>query len=378
MTPGTGTVAVVSHRLCKDLEWLTEKSLACAPRTYRNPVVIELLLPAGGGEATERIRYTGPEYQQLNRLSACSAGVLLSTSPNDKHLGLLALDAPGNVRRIFSGGITDLPAAGWTSSGSLIFGASMQGHLRIMALRPDGRIETVRTEPAAEVPLVVLGETIVFGRFPGGESTVPFFETPFGRRYPDGELFRLALPGGAVEPLGTTRGFSELLCAGGRATPCLLVERSGLEVIAIDWDAETGARGRERARWLMTSYASNSALSPDGGTLAQVQRLLGRVELSLLDLESGKRRRIPVPGTSLDYPRWHPDGTLLAMGSGNGERGIVRVLDAGKIESVAVVPARDEPLTAAQEFQVTPDGKTAVILMTESLQTHWWVPRSQY
>ncbi len=106
MTPGTGAVAVVSHRICNHLEWLTENSLACDPRTFRNPVVIELLLPSGAGEATERVRYSGPEYQQLSGLSASSAGVLLSISPNDKHLGLLALDAPGSLGRIASGSIT--------------------------------------------------------------------------------------------------------------------------------------------------------------------------------------------------------------------------------------------------------------------------------
>jgi hypothetical protein len=378
-------VAVVSHRICgKDLEWLTENSLACGPRRFRNPVIIELLLPAGGGEATERVRYIGPEYHQLSGLSVSSDGVLLSTSPNDKHLALVTLDGPANVRRISSAGITDLPAAGWTSTGLLIFGASVQGHLRIMALLPDGGIQTLRFGPAAEVPLAVLGETIVFGRFPGGESMIPFFETPFGRKYPDGELFRLALPGGAVAPLGKTRGFSELLCAGGRATPCLLAEHSGGEVIAIDWDAETGARGRERARWSITSYVSSSALSPDGRTLAQVRRIslsngpasiLGHGELSLLDLESGNRRSIPVAGTYLDFPRWQRDGTLLAMASGAGNRGIVRVRDAGRIEGVAVVPAGDEPLTLAEEFQVGEDGKTAAVLMTDSLRTHWWVPR---
>ncbi len=105
-------------------------------------------------------------------------------------------------------------------------------------------------------------------------------------------------------------------------------------MIAIDWDPETGAR-----------------------------------------LDSGDRRRLPVAGTSLDFPRWQPDGTLLAMASGAGEGGIVRVGDAEKIESVAVVPARDAPLSAAEEFQVAPDGKTAAVLMTDSLQTHWWVAR---
>ena len=376
LTTRTGALAVVSHRLCKDLEWLTENSLACGPRRYQNPVVIELLLPAGGGEATELVRYNGPEYHQLTGLSVSSEGVLLSTSPNHKQLRLVALDAPGNPRRISSGGITDLPAAGWTSSGLLIFGASVQGHLRILCLRPDGTIETVRFGSAAEVPFAVVGETILFGRFPGGESTIPFFETPFGRKFPDGELFRLTLPGGAVESLGRTRGFSELLCAGGRATSCLLVERSGKEVIAIDWDARTGTRGRERARWPMTGYTSNSALSPDGRQLAQIKRLLGRVELSLLDLETGDRRGLSVAGTSLDFPRWHPDGALLAMASSAEHRGIVRVRDAEKIENVAAVPARDELMTLAEEFEISRDGKTAAVLMTDSLRTHWWVPRA--
>jgi hypothetical protein len=386
MTAGTGTAAVISHRICKDLEWLTESSLLCGPRRFQNPVILELLLPAGGGEATERLRYNGPEYHQLSGLSASADGVLFSTSPNHKHLELVTLDAPAKRRRISPGGTTtDLAAVGWTSSGLLIFGASVQGHLRIMALRPDGGMEAVRIGPAAEVPLAVFGEIVVFGRFPGGESTIPFFEPPFGRKYPDGELFRLALPGGAVESLGATRGFSELLCAGGSATPCLLAERSGGEVIAIDWDAATGTRGRERARWSITSYASSSALSPDGRTLAQVERIstassavaspMGRADLSLLDLESGKRRRIASAGTSLDFPSWQPGGALLAMGSSAGDRGIVRVRDAEKIESVAVVPARDEPLTLAEEFQVSHDGKTAAVLMTDSLRTHWWVPR---
>jgi Protein kinase domain len=374
----TRTHALVSHGRCFLFEWLTENSLVCQSRSVQKPTVVELLLPAGGGEATERVRYSGPEFQQVIGFSASSAGVLISTFPNDLHLGLVALGAPADgVQRISSGGITDLPAVGWTSSGSLIFGASVQGHLRIMARRPDGRVETVRTEPVAEVPLVVLGETIVFGRFPGGESTLPFFEAFLGRRYPDGELFRIALPGGDVTSLGKTRSFMALACAGGRAAPCLLTERSGADVIAFDWDAETGARGRQRARWPIASYRFG-ALSPDGRTLAQTQMAPSRGhELSLLDLESGKRRRIPFRGTALFTPQWHPDGTLLAMGWNSRERGIVRVRDAENIEMVAVVPAPDEP-TDAGEFQIAPDGKTAAILTTNSVHSHWWVPRSQY
>jgi hypothetical protein len=313
-----------------------------------------------------------------DELSTSSAGVLFLTTPNDLHLGLVALDAPGNVRRISSGGITDLPAAGWTLSGLLIFGANVQGHLRIMAMGTDGRIETLREGPVAEVPLVVLGETIVFGRFPEGESTIPFSEIPVGRRYPDGELFRLDLPGGAVQPMGPTRGFSAILCAGGRAPPCLLAERSQGDVIAVDWDARTGARGRQRARWSMTSYPGKSALSPDARTLAQLQGFFGINEISLLDLERGDRRVIHVPGTSFHSPRWQADGTLLALAASSsaGEIRIVRVSDAQGIETVDVARPGDPPLAGAEEFEVTPDGKTAAVLMAHYAGTFWWVPRS--
>ena len=356
---------VISRRICKELEWLSDVALACAPRSFRKPLVIELRL--GDGVATERVRYDGPEYQQISRLSASAAGVLVSTSPNDQHLALVS--PGGEVQRIASGGVTDLPAAGWTDAGRLIFGASEQGHLRIKALDPDGTITTVRTGPTAEVPLVVAGESVVFGRFPGGEATIPFFETPVGRRFPDGELFRLTLATGAVASLGATRGFSSLSCSTATG-PCLIAERDGAHVIARAWDLATGARGAVRARWLATSFASTVALSPDGRTLAQVQRLIERRDLSLLELGTGTRRTIDLPGTALDFPRWLPDGTLVAVRSRGGERGLVRVTGAPTL--LLAVPPAGEPLTLAGEFQIAPDGRAAVLL-TDSLQTHSWV-----
>ena len=368
----TGAARVVSHRDCMGAEWLTENALACLPWSNRNPVVVELLLPAGAGEAKERVRYIGPEYQRWAWFYTSSTGVLFATVPSERHLGLLHLHPQGDVRRISSGGITDLPAAGWTSSGLLIFGASVQGHLRIMAMQPDGRVETVRTGTAAEVPLVVLGDTLIFGRFPGGDRTIPFSGAAAADRYVDGELFRLALPGGSPEPLGSSRGFFALACAGGRVAPCVLAERSGDDVIAVDWDPETGARGRQRARWSEVFWGN--ALSPDGRTLAQVQRLgSGLSELSLLDLKTGNRSPILVR-KFLDYPGWQPDGTLLAMDYGDGNSSIVRVRDAEHVERVAVV---DDPAVILGAFQITPDGNTAAVLVRETLKTYWWAPREQ-
>src|SRR5206468_5531609 len=138
-------------------------------------------------------------------------------------------------------------------------------------------------------------------------------------------LFRLARPGAAAEALGKTSGFISIICAGGRKRPCVLAEWSGRDVVLVDWDPDTGARGSERARWVMTSYATIGALAPDGHTLAQVLRFHERRDLFLLDLRTGVRRRIAAAGTSLDFPSWEPDGKLLAMGSKGAERGIWRV-----------------------------------------------------
>ena len=360
----TGAAVVASHRFCKELEWLTDDSLACAPLTFRRPVVIELRL----SDETERVRYHGPEYQMLTGLAVSSAGVSLSTSPNDQHLALVSLDASRPVESIESTGITDLPATGWTTSGALIFGANIRGRLQVMARRPDGTIETLHAGIAAEVPLAVFGETIVFGRFPGGENTIPFFEAPLGRRYPDGELFSID-PGGSPRALGPTHGFHGLLCA----ATCLLAERSGGDVIAVDWDRKTGERGRQRARWSSSSFPGSSALSPGLTTLVQVQRKQGQGALSILDLATGARRGVPIaPWKSIDWPTWQPDGTLAAEAiSGDEGRWIVRINESGGLEKEFHLP----PGTEDDEFRVSPDGRLAAILTTRSLQTHWWVAR---
>src|SRR5262249_39616390 len=149
----------------------------------------------------------------------------------------------------------DLAPAGWTTSGSLIFGANMRGRLQMMALRSDGDVVAVHPSPEAEVPLVVLGESIVFGRFPNGERTIPRGEGFVGRVFPTtGELLRLDADG-VVSDLGPTHGFLSLICAGDRAPPCLLVERTSAgKAVAFAWDPETGRRGREVARWPLSSH----------------------------------------------------------------------------------------------------------------------------
>ena len=319
--------------------WLTNESLACTPWSFRNVVVIEKTLSSDGKVLSERVRNVGPEYQRARGTWSSAAGVLFATAPSDQHLAFFDLDASAKLRRIALDSITDLPPVGWTSSGSLIFGANIQGHLRIMAATPDGKVETVHAGPVAEVPLAVLGESIIFGRFPGGESRFPFLGMP-GTGGSDGELFRLTLPGGAPERLGTTSAFERVICAGGRAKPCLLAERSKDEVLAIEWDPETGRRGGLRARWPITW--SGSELSFDGKTVAQIKTPRGNSWLSFLDLETGTRREA---GAQMEHPRWQPDGTLLAMAAGAEiGAGLVRLGEADKIDMLSAwvdfVPAR--------------------------------------
>ena len=105
-----------------------------------------------------------------------------------------------------------------------------------------------------------------------------------------------------------------------------------------------------------------------------MQRFFGDGEVSLLDLDSGHRRRIAVPGAYFYFAGWQSDGTLVAMTSTTEGSGIARIRDASAIEMAGIAAPRAEPSTEAGDFHIAGDGKTAAIMMTDSLATYWWIP----
>ncbi len=365
----TRTSSVVASRMCYAVDWLGPRSLACVEARDGARALVDLALPEGPGEVRARDRFVSPLFTSLVGVRGTSAGVFLRAQSLEQRLGTLDLERPGQLSMLATGSITDVAPAGWTASGSLIFGANMHGRLQIMALRPDGRIDVVRAGPAAEVPLTVLGETIVFGRFPGGENLIPRGDIIYGRLYPvHGELFRLGAEGNIVA-LGPTNGFLALRCAGDRAPPCLLIEKSGDNASAARWDPESGARGREVARWSLSREGFHT-LAPDGRTLAHVSfggdPGAGNV-IELVDLDGGDVRRLHA-GDWFRNLAWEPDGTLIGIRA-IIPVGVYRIRD-GSIHNIW--SAREGEWLF--EPSISPDGKKLAIAHAEMPVTYSWAP----
>lgn len=366
---GTST----SHRLgdLSACDWSGPTELLCEERRHDRSVLVELSLTPALEVAQARDRYVAPRYENAVSPRCTTAGFFFGTRSQSERLVALDLGRPEAAPAILStDSLTDLPAAGWTSKNDLIFGADVGGRLQIMARHPDGSIDVVEPGPSAEVPLVVLGDSLIFGRFPDGEQSIPRVDYRFTREYPrEGELFRRE-PDGTVVPLGPTHGFVGVVCAGDRTRPCLLLELEGDDVQAFAWDPETGARGAPASHWLRQERIG-PALSPDGRTLALVA-VEGTQShgVELVDLVNGQRRRWDFLSSAFRSLAWQPDGALLAVGFVRTWFAVAR-LSEGHEPEVLFSRAGQWPL----EPRVRPDGKEVVFPVVDTLNKYWWVAR---
>src|SRR5262249_39115172 len=142
-------------------------------------------------------------------------------------------------------------------------------------------------------------------------------------------------------------GFLGIRCAGGHAEPCLVLAREGTEVVARDWSPETGAIGRERARW--RQGMDPGALSPDGRPDA-----VGGDDIVLRDLETGRERRVR---GSCQFVAWLPDNTVATNCENQASTDIMRVGADDRLERIASYPD-GESMPWYRELAVAPDGKT--------------------
>jgi hypothetical protein len=364
------------HEIGQDVylgcDWLSDRSLVCPLLRDAAYSLVEIGLSPDGEASAPRDRFALPEYDAAWGLQATASGVLFVTSSNREQLQVLDLQHPGTPRPLLTGSVTDIQPAGWTSTGALIFGASVHGRLTMMARRPDGQIEALRPAPAAaEIPLAVLGDTVIFGRFPGAERTLLSIGK-VARLYPvDGELFRLSA--GTTTSLGPTHAFTELRCAGDRAPPCVLTERvSETDLAAVKWDPVTGARGPVVARWSMLARGL-SGLAPDGHTLVQAVSPVAEssTQLVLVDLDGGGERSLSFPGYSFRSLTWQPDGALIATGVTDSAYVIVRLREGAPPEVL-----HSETAHQFVEPSVRPDGHELVVpALNMAEQTLWWLPR---
>jgi serine/threonine protein kinase len=368
----TGRVTVTAGARYAVCDWLTHRSVLCSVVRDNAGKLVELTLSANGELAHTHERLTLAPYTISKSLRTTDAGILYSSWSRREQLKSLDLEHPGPMRLIESDSASVLPPAGWMSDGSLVFGASVAGHARIMARRPDGRVDVVRSDPGAEVPLVVLGDAIIFARFSTEES---ISLAAYGRHYPaEGGLFRLE-PGGRIDSLGPTHDLLALRCAGDRAPPCLLMERVGDDgAHALEWRPETGARGREVARWSLSERGAQ-ALAPDGHSLAQVQFQFGggSGDIEIVDASGGATKRLALATYFFRSLSWDNDGTLVASGRDvTTGFGIARLRADSQPETL-VATGTEFPL----ELRVRPDGKEIVASVTEFSFTYHWVAGSR-
>lgn len=99
-------------------------------------------------------------------------------------------------------------------------------------------------------------------------------------------------------------------------------------------------RGAEGSRLKELEAAFDSiwyfSPAPDGRRIAVVDRQDDTWRLWVVDVESGRRRRLAVEAR-LGYPVWSPDGERLAYRVGQGEGAVVRIVGADSVQE-------DEPL----------------------------------
>jgi hypothetical protein len=371
----TGRITGTTTDPCGSMDWLRDDALVCAD--LRRPggatALFERAAPLGGGTSPPQDRFLTEPYAMLTTLRATEAGLLFTSQSLVQRLQAVDLDHPGKLRPLLTNTAADLPAAGWTRGGNLIFGASVHGHLQLMERRGPGDANVVHPTESADVPLVVLDDSIVFGRFPGGEDFIPRGDIAYGRGYPTegGQLFRLE-PSGAVRALGPTRGFSGLRCAGDRTPPCILLERrQGLASTATMWDPESGARGREVLRYSL-DHEFGHALAPDGHTVARValSDMPNAGALELIDLDGGPPRRPALGNFRVRELTFAADGSVIASGFQMGEGSeIVRIREGAAAPEILYGP------TPAWLFEprVRADGKEVILGVSDRTSTIFWV-----
>ncbi len=345
-------------RHCYFVDWLTSASLACVTWMELQAVIYELRL---GNSGDARLVYVGAPYQSVGNLRTTQAGVFFSAWSHEPHLKTLDLGSK-TLRTIPAGTLTDTQA-GWTSDGNMVFAGQIEGRFTLMSVRPDGPPRIVQETSVAEIPLCILGYTIIFGRFPDGERTYPWGQ------FPDREvtLFRRTLASAPVA-LGSSNGFVDLLCAGDRTPPCYLAEYDGGHVRLVEWSPDTGIRGREVLRWPAADYLSSAALSPEGRFVA---RPLHGGAIERLAIDGGERTSLPCRTCGVvQYLTWAPDGNLVAtdVGRGAGYR-LFRILPDGTAEVLA-----ESDHLWFKEPRVSPDGKTIAVLVADLTASFWWVP----
>jgi WD40 repeat protein len=356
----------------QDLRSVLDEELGRLPEKYRAPVVLCYLEGQSYEHAARQLGCPKPSLasrlaraHELLRNRLERRGITLAAAALTTALAEMASAAPLPAMLT----IKTIKAAALIAAGKSVAGCLSAG---AVALAEEAVAGMLGIKAKLAFIVLALGLAVGGAGWAGGglgQKAEPAAQAPVAKEVAGGaakkepavDQYGDALPEGAVARLGTARlrhaGLISFLALTPDGAFIVSQGESGMRV----WDAKTGKELRH-APELASGYSNNACdLSPDGRTLATLERKGNTVySVALWDIATGRRlRELGKPAMLPSVVRFLPDGKHLVTDSGNS----VNVLDLATGETIrSWQPHGKYGFCAA----LSHDGKTIVTALVTS------------
>jgi Tol biopolymer transport system component len=292
-------------------------------------------------------------------ISATSDGTQLAFSRMTYYAPILIADLanggslPLNARKLTADEYVNMPT-GWTAdSREIIFTSNRGGTLGIYKQALD-----------ASIPQIVsasLSMDVGVARLSPDGAWIVFNATP--RKFPPApasQLYRVAVNGGAAQPLFEAKSISNLDCSGRIANLCIYSSDSedGRGVIFTAFDPIAG-RGKELLRVPAVPGGYNWMLSPDGSAVAFANGPGNPIRVQLISVRGGRTRTMEVKGKFVGCTSiaWALDSRSMYVGTDAADGATLLKVDLnGNVQ-----PIWHEPQRGIVYGTASPDGRHFVI-----------------
>jgi serine/threonine protein kinase/Tol biopolymer transport system component len=186
-----------------------------------------------------------------------------------------------------------------------------------------------------------------------------------------GRLYRVAVNGGAPEPLFEVPGISDMHCTYRAANLCTYSAQTadGRSLVVTAFDPVAG-KGKELLRIPTEPGAAYAyALSPDGSLVAYEKMDWTADQVHFLPLRGGQARTVTVKGyTNLDSLDWAPDSKSVFVGTWGPSGATLLHIDLNG----SVQPVWRQPQPAETWGIPSPDGRH-LAMIAESADANVWM-----
>lgn len=333
------------------LVWLDDQRIAFAQHEAETTAIYSVGA-AAPAPAVQRMRLPG-EYIGVGSAVGGTILALRGTAHRSVQISAVRPWEPGPVQAGLRGG----SLAGWTADERVVFAAGDPGALRIASARPGKELAWwPGTSAGVEIPDTVAGDAVIAHRIdplaPADRRVVIERIGPAGERR---ELARRAADDLAVR------------CAGDRAAPCVLAERTGAQLTIRELDVERGGAGEiVHQRALDAGDPYDVALSPDGRQLAIAD---GGPDATLVDRAAGTSGvRTTSHETALHALGFSPAGDLWVAARDYQGQGGLLLFPFEAERGVRRFPSRASRDDTARELdrpRPSPDGKQLAVTVRE-------------